>query len=158
MGKRIESFQARLIRHLLKVLDGRSDPFTSILAKARNCDPAFLMDTLREMEARRLVDATGEGPERQYFLTSGAKALSCSCHRWPASTQVENHERANPGLLKSHYFTDLVNAVRNSLPEPCLVYSQWWFSEPTYARLVELLLRLTTRNTHAAFVGASTLA
>jgi predicted methyltransferase len=158
MGKRVESFQARLIRHLLKVLDGRSDPFISIVARARNCDPAFLMDTLSEMETRRLLQTAAEGSEKEYALTPHAEALSRGYYRCRAPVQIENSGPASRSLLESHYFTDLVNAVRNSLPEPCLVYSQWWFSKPTYGRLVDLLFRLTRKDARVAFVGASTLA
>ncbi|OHB64778.1 MAG: hypothetical protein A2Y77_00995 [Planctomycetes bacterium RBG_13_62_9] len=158
MAEETKSLQARLIRYLLTVLDGRGKHFAGIVAKSHNCDPAVLMDALQEMETRGLVRTNGEGSAKEYVLTAHAEAHTWSTGRLRQPTQSQDSEQADHGVLESNYFRDLVRAVYGSLPEPGLVYSQWWFSEPTYARLVDLLLRLTERETGVAFVGAPTLA
>jgi predicted methyltransferase len=153
MNKEIESFQARLIRHLLKVLNGQSEPFISILGKSENCDPAFLLDVLHEMETRGLVRTKNEGVEGEYQLTAHAGAFHDVCK----STQLPDSKQPKHSILDSGYFQDVVSGIFDSLPEPGLVYSQWWFSKPTYAKLVDLLFHLMRKDTHVAFAGASTL-
>jgi hypothetical protein len=127
------------------------------LGKSENCDPTFLMDVLQEMETRGLVRVDDDGITKDYELTAHAKEHACAPHGSREPTQLLDPKRPSHGILDSVYFKDVVDGVSNSLPEPSLVYSQWWFSEPTYARLVDLLLHLMRKDAHVAFVGSSTL-
>jgi hypothetical protein len=159
MATEIETFRERLIRYLLRVLDGRRETFQSILARSQNCDPAFLMDTLHEMEVRGLLQAAREEDSTGY---SRARHPEASDHTRPVPPEPMQHRDSghdDRGILGSNYFRELVRAVLRSLPKPSLVYSQWWFSEPTYSKLVAFLLGLQRQNKdyHIAFLGSSTL-
>src|SRR4030042_5871856 len=61
------------------------------------------------------------------------------------------------GCLRSSHFGDLTVAVSKALPEPGWVYSQWWFSQPTHATLIDLLLHVVSEGARIGFAGASTL-
>jgi hypothetical protein len=157
MANRIESFQAMVIRHLLGVLGEHGRSFLAILTESQNCDPAFLLSVLREMEARKLISVNGEGSDREYRLAPRIGTPIHICRRLLGPTWFEDEENPRRVILDSGYFRDLVNAVSNSLPEPGLVYSQWWFSEPTYRRLTGLMLHMMRKRGRVAFLGASTL-
>jgi hypothetical protein len=159
MATEIENFRERLIRYLFRVLDGRRETFQSILAKSQNCDPAFLMETLHEMEARGLLRTA---PGEPSAWCSRGWHTKTSNHTRPIPPEPMHHRdsgRDDQDVLGSNYFRELVRTVLRSLPEPSLVYSQWWFSEPTYSKLVDLLLRLQRhkKDSRIAFLGSSTL-
>ena len=157
MDRQIETFRAEVMRHLLKALSRQSEPFISVLGRSQNCDPAFLMDVLREMEARGFVRVSSGGPGRECAITAHAGTRTPVPRKLCEPAPSQDSEDPRRGILASGYFGDLTSAVSKSLPEPGLVYSQWWFSEPTYAKLVDLLLQLMRKNAHVAFAGSSTL-
>ncbi len=157
MDREVEKFQARLIRYLLSVLNERSESFLGILAKSQNCDPAFLLDTLREMEARGLIHVSGEAQSREYRSARHAGLSSRIEVERASAAQIGDSARYCQDVVGSNYFKELASAVLGSLPEPGLVYSQWWFSEPIYARLIDLLLGLSKKGRQLAFLGSSTL-
>lgn len=155
--RQTESFQTTVMGHVLGILGEHSRSFKDILAESRNCDPAFLMDVLREMEGQRLIHVGHEGSEKEYRLTAQvepAKRVHRTSHR---QIQSANERDSSRSILDSGYLGDLVRAVSGSLPEPGLVYSQWWFSELTYAKLAGLLLHSAREKARVAFLGASTL-
>ena len=51
----------------------------------------------------------------------------------------------------------IARQIRESLPEASPAYSQWWFSEPTYLRLLDLLVNLSRPKAACGFLGAPTL-
>ncbi len=157
MNSETESFQKRLIRHLLKVLTGQGEPFTRLLGKSENCDPVILMDALQEMETRGLIRVNDGGNEREYELTSRAKAHAGLSHGPCETTRLPESKGQRHSIVDSGFFQDIIRGVFDSLPEPGLVYSQWWFSKSTYAKLADLLFHLMKEDAHVAFAGASTL-
>lgn len=104
-----------------------------------------------------MVHVSDESPEREYRLTSSVGPCARVRRKFRSPTWFGDARQSERTILESNYFAGLVNAVSNSLPEPGLVYSQWWFSESTYTRLARLLLHMTMKDTRVAFLGASTL-
>jgi hypothetical protein len=117
------------------------------------------METLHEMEARGLLRTA---PGEPSAWCSRGWHTKTSNHMRPIPPEPMHHRdsgRDDQDVLGSNYFRELVRTVLRSLPEPSLVYSQWWFSEPTYPRLLDLLLGLQRQKegSHIAFLGSSTL-
>jgi predicted methyltransferase len=151
-------FKQRVRSHVLDVLwDAPPTSFDGILKKSLNCDPAFLLDVLRELEDADLIRSR-EGQETpvEYRLkaTENCPRTKPNCVTQSGGTPATGIS-LNPG--QREYLRKLVREMVDSFPEAAPVYSQWWFSETIYENLIKLVLDLSEPGTPLAFIGAGTL-
>lgn len=128
-----------------------------ILKKSLNCDPAFLLDVLHELQDADFISST-EG--REYPVRYSLRERD----RYPRpKTTCFSRSATKPSLgissnsLQTEYLSELLQEMLNSFPEEAPIYSQWWFSESIYKNLIQLVLHLSKPSTHLAFLGCGTL-
>lgn len=153
----MDDFRAKLSQHLLRTLAGGAKSFQAVLRRSRNCDPALLVDMIRRLQELELVASPDHDPPGRYCLTQrgSARVAAGSVSNHPA--HADRPEPDSSHILRSSYFEGLLSTLLKSLPEPSPVYSQWWFSEDAYPRLISLLLSLSKGRESIAFLGAATL-
>lgn len=150
-------FQKAIENHLLSVTYKRPTTFAELLEKSFNCDPVLLKDTLSELtDADMIYEVDEQGPAVRY--QSRKKNGSQSEHELYFSAGYSEHCQ-NVSLAPSEVMQlqDMVTKILDSLPEPTPVYSQWWFSQASYKKLVKLLLSLSEGRSPIAFVACPTL-
>ncbi len=150
-------FQKTIENHVLSVTYKRPTTFMELLEKSFNCDPVLLKDTLSELtDADMIYEVDEQGPAVRY--QSRKKAGSQSEHELYFSVgysePCQNVSLAHSEMMQ---LQDMVTKILDSLPEPTPVYSQWWFSQKSYQKLVKLLLSLTEGRSPIAFVACPTL-
>jgi hypothetical protein len=138
------------------ILHKRPRTFEEILRRSLNCDPAFLLTTLQELEDANLVskeEGTEELPIR-YRSSLGSEPIARNTQDAKGNPPALGDPLTSSG---AQLLREACQEMLNSLPEPTPVYSQWWFSECIYENLVRLLLSLSKPRSPVAFIGASTL-
>jgi len=128
-----------------------------ILKKSLNCDPAFLLEVLHELQDADFISST-EG--REYPVRYSLKERD----RYPRPKTTRFSRSATKPCLgissnsrQTQYLSELLQEMLNSFPEEAPIYSQWWFSESIYKNLIQLVLHLSKPGTHLAFLGSGTL-
>jgi len=151
-------FRERVRTRVFEVLwDAPAMTFEQILKRSLNCDPAFLLDVLQEVQDADFIFST-EGRETpvRYWLKvidnyprSQPSPFSRPDNRPPLGISLNSPQ--------TEYLRELLQEILYSFPEPAPVYSQWWFSESIYENLIKLVLRLSKPRAPLAFIGSGTL-
>ncbi|MHC4658629.1 MAG: hypothetical protein ACYS83_05545 [Planctomycetota bacterium] len=151
-------FQERVRTRVFEVLsDQPAITFEHILKRSLNCDPAFLLDVLHELQDDDIISST---EERESPARYSLKARDH--YPRPKATRFRR-SATKPSLgissnsTQTEYLRELLQEMLDSFPEAAPVYSQWWFSEAIYEDLIKLLFQLSKTHTSTAFIGASTL-
>ena len=151
-------FRERVRTRVFEVLwDVPTITFEHVLKRSLNCDPAFLLDVLHELQDADFISST-EGRETpvRYWL----KVIDN--YPRPKPTPFSRPATRPPlGISlnspQTEYLRELLQEMLDSFPEPAPVYSQWWFSESIYENLIKLVLHLSRPRIPLAFVGSGTL-
>lgn len=150
-------FRERVQTRVFEVLRGTPITFEHILRRSLNCDPAFLLEVLHELQDGDFISST-EGRETpvRYWLKvidnyPRPKAIPFSRSATTPSLGISLNSS------QTEYLRELLQEMLDSFPEPTPVYSQWWFSESIYEKLIKLVLHLSEPCTSLAFVGSGTL-
>lgn len=151
-------FRERVRTRVFEVLwDAPAMTFEHILKRSLNCDPAFLLHVLQEVQETDHISSTEnrETPVR-YWLKARDN------YPRPKPTPFSRPIGMPPfGIsLNSHqteHLRELLHEMLDSFPDPAPVYSQWWFSESIYENLIKLVLHLSKPRTPLAFIGSGTL-
>ena len=151
-------FRERVRTRVFEVLwDAAPITFEHILKRSLNCDPAFLLDVVQDLQHADFISST-EGRETpiRYWL----KVID----NYPRPETTPSKQSATTPSLgisldtrQTEYLRDLLQEMLDSFPEPAPVYSQWWFSESIYENLIKLVLHLSKHRTPLAFLGSGTL-
>jgi len=143
-------FKKTVRHHVVFLLGQESLCFHQILKKSHNCDPAFLGKVLKGLESDGEVVSIGEVKPFSYALRKNLvnrKSDLCTRSNLNAPT--------NHGLGKARSY---LLHILESLPEPTPVYSQWWFAENVYYKLVRFISdRVKASHDKLAFLGSTTL-
>lgn len=148
-------FHDRVHNHLLKILHQWPRTFDQILRRSLNCDPAFLVTMLQELQDANLISIIKRDKSPiKYCLSVKGKSPNQDI-----SDIEQKAFRFGNSLTHSQtqYLRKKLEEILNSVPEPTPVYSQWWFSKSIYEDLTKFLLQLSNPRTSTAFIGASTL-
>ena len=131
--------------------------FDHILKMSLNCDPAFLLDILHELQDDDFISSTEdrESPVR-YSLKERDHYPRPKATRFRRSAT-----KPSLGISSNspppEYLRELLQEMLDSFPEEAPVYSQWWFSESIYENLIKLVLHLSKPRAPLAFLGSGTL-
>lgn len=150
-------FRERVQTRVFEVLRGTPITFEHILRRSLNCDPAFLLEVLHELQDGDFISSTEgrESPVRYWLKVIDnyprPKAIPFSRSATTPSLGISLNSS------QTEYLRELLQEMLDSFPEPTPVYSQWWFSESIYEKLIKLVLHLSKPCTSLAFVGSGTL-
>jgi len=131
--------------------------FEYILKRSLNCDPAFLLNVLHELQDDDFISSTEdrESParyslkERDHYPRPKATRFRRSATKPSLGTSLNSPQ--------TEYLRELLQEMLDSFPEEAPVYSQWWFSESIYENLIKLVLHLSKPRAPLAFLGSGTL-
>ena len=131
--------------------------FEQILKRSLNCDPAFLLDFLHELQDDNFISCTESRESPVKYSLKSTENYPC-----PKSThfcQTPNIHSLGTSLNppQTEYLRELLKEMFDSFLEASPVYSQWWFSESIFENLVKLVLHLSKPHTPLAFLGSGTL-
>jgi predicted methyltransferase len=151
-------FRERVRTRVCEILCGAPTiTFEHILKRSFNCDPAFLLDVLRELKDDDFIYSTEDGDSPVRY------SLKERNHYLRTKTTTFRRSATNPCLgissnsPQTEYFRELLQNMLDSFPEEAPIYSQWWFSESIYEHLIRLIMRLSKPRESLAFLGSSTL-
>ncbi len=131
--------------------------FEHILKRSLNCDPAFLLDVLHELQDDDFISSTEEGePPVSYSLKERDHYPRPQATRFRQSA-TKPSLGISSNSPQTEYLRELLQEMLDSFPEEAPVYSQWWFSESVYDNLIKLVLHLSKPRTPLAFLGSGTL-
>ena len=151
-------FRERVRTRVLEVLcDAPAITLEHALKRSLNCDPALLLDVLKELQDTNFISCT---ESRESPVRYSLKATDH--HQRPKSTHFCRTANIHSlgTSLNSHqteYLRELLKEMFDSFLEASPVYSQWWFSESIYENLIKLILHLSKPHTSLAFLGSGTL-
>jgi len=151
-------FRERVQTRVFEVLWGAHPvTFEHILKRSLNCDPAFLLDVLHELQDTNFISCieSHESPVK-YFLKA-TEHYPCPKSTHFCRTANINSLCTSPNSPQIEYLKDLLKEMLDSFLEASPVYSQWWFSESIYENLIKLVLHLSKPHTPLAFLGSGTL-
>jgi len=155
MDRTAADFRGEIHSHILTQLAQRPHTFQSLLEKGNNCDPLFLLETLRDLQTSNEVHLSDNGNGNGWYcLANGEKTAHVQENTGP-SKKILAFEGSGPSF--SGHFRELLKSILSSLPEASPIYSQWWFSDSVYDRLIGLLRRLNRKGGPVGFIGSSTL-
>ena len=151
-------FRERVRTRVCEVLrDYSSITFEYILKRSLNCDPAFLLDVINELKDDDFISSTENGDfparyslkERDHYPRLKATHFHGSANK--PSFGISSNSPPN------EYLRELLQEMFDTFPEEAPVYSQWWFSESIYEKLIKLVLKLSKPRAPLAFLGSGTL-
>ncbi len=146
------AFRHRLRQHVFGLVRRSGTlPFSRILEKSLNCDPALLVDILEELHADKQLRKTEESG-LAYTTTEGRRSEVA-----PSSDTSYGSDGADSSTNDKHRALAVAQEVLGLLPEPSPVYSQWWYAPSSYGAMVDLVLTMHRPMSPIAFVGCSTL-
>jgi len=151
-------FRERVRTRVFEVLwDTPAITFEHILKRSHNCDPAFLLDVLQEVQDADFISSTkGRETPVRYCL----KVIDNYPRSQPSPfSQPDSGPPLDISLNspQTEYLRELLQEMLYSFPEPAPVYSQWWFSESIYENLIKFVLHLAKPHAPLAFIGSGTL-
>jgi hypothetical protein len=151
-------FRERVRTRVFEVLSDDPDiTFEHILRRSLNCDPAFLLNMLYEMQDDDYICCAEDrdSPVRYSLKERGHDPRPRATHSGRSATKPSLGSSSNS--LQTEYLRELLQEMLDSFPEEAPVYSQWWFSESIYENLINLVLQLSESRTPLAFLGSGTL-
>ena len=150
------NYHDKVRSRIIDLLKQDSLTFTQLLERSLNCDPAILLRTIEELVADDTLRSFNEsdGIVRYRSNTLRIQPLRSSCSRIIGG----NGDRNRPATSHSTNNSEVIlGDLLNSLSKPSPVYSQWWFSEKIYRKLLSLITALAKPSLPTAFLGCPTL-
>ncbi len=151
-------FRERVRTRVFEVLWGAPPiTFEHILKRSLNCDPAFLLDVLHELQDANFISCTENREFPVKYSLKATEHYSCPKSTHFCRTANIHSLGTSPNSPQTEYLRELLKEMLDSFLEASPVYSQWWFSESIYENLIKLVLHLSKPHTPLAFLGSGTL-
>lgn len=151
-------FREKVRTRVFEVLWGAPPiTFEHILKRSLNCDPAFLLDVLHELQDANFISCTESREAPVKYSLKATEHYPCPKFTHFYRTANIHSPGTSPNSPKTEYLRELLKEMLDSFLEASPVYSQWWFSESIYENLIKLVLHLSKPHTPLAFLGSGTL-
>jgi dGTPase len=144
---RMELAHKSAIKQRVMELLRRPMSFTQILRNSLNADPHDLWISLAELQDEGTI-ITRENGETKYLIKDLNSKSTCDIKE-----QDQPHENQTNDGDEQAWLENFLNELPYSSP----VYSQWWYLDTTYKKLVRFMDGIKKKNSTPLFLGSPTL-